>query len=121
VPELTGALEADDKYLRGHAAAALGKIGATARTTVTALTRVLKDKDEDVRGEAAAALGHLGAEARSSVGDLVELLEDEHRAVRRQAATALKLIDPETAARHLGFLPGLRRWLARNRLTKPKG
>jgi HEAT repeat protein len=87
---------------------------------VTALTRALKDKDEDVRGEAAAALGHIGAEAKSAVGDLVELLKDEHRAVRRQAATALQMIDPETAARHLGFLPRLRRWFERSRPEKPR-
>jgi HEAT repeat protein len=86
---------------------------------VAALTRALKDKDEDVRGEAAAALGHIGAEARSAVGDLVELLKDEHKAVRRQTATALRLIDPETAARHLEFLPRLRRWIEQKRARKP--
>jgi HEAT repeat protein len=87
---------------------------------VPALTTVLKDQDEDVRGEAAAALGHLGVEARVAVADLVELLKDERKAVRRQAATALKMIDPETAARHLGFLPRLRRWFDRIRLEKPR-
>jgi HEAT repeat protein len=87
---------------------------------VPGLIRVLKDRDEDVRGEAAAALGYLGAEAREAVGDLIELLKDERKAVRRQAATALKMIDPETAARHLGFLPRLRRWFERNRLDKPR-
>jgi len=80
----------------------------------------LGDRDEDVRGEAAAALGHIGVEARPAVSDLVGLLKDECKAVRRQAATALKMIDPETAARHLGFLPGARRWLERNQPKTPK-
>jgi HEAT repeat protein len=87
---------------------------------VPGLIRVLKDRDEDVRGESAAALGHIGPEARDAVGDLVQLLKDESKAVRRQAATALKMIDPSTAARHLGFLPGLRRWLERAGLQKPE-
>jgi hypothetical protein len=120
VPALTRALEAEDKYLRSHTARALGKIGPAARTAVPALTRVLKDKDEDVRGEAAAALGHIGAEARVAVGDLVELLKDRRKAVRRQAARALRMLDPETAARHLGLLPRLRRWFQGDRPKKPR-
>src|SRR5262249_61458535 len=101
-------------------AAALGKIGPAARTAVPALARALKDTEEDVRVGAAAALGHMGEEARVATGDLIHLLKDDRKAVRRQAATALRMIDPETAARHLGFLPRLRRWYERTRLEKPR-
>jgi HEAT repeat protein len=117
---LTEALEAEDKYLRNHAATALGNIGPAARTAVPALTRSLRDADEEVRGEAAEALGRIGGEAKSAVGELVQLLNDQRRAVRRRAATALKLIDYEAARQHLGLLPALERWIERNQLKKPK-
>lgn len=63
VPVLIQSLQNPDAYVRGNAAAALGRFGGQARSAVPALTRSLEDSDHGIRRQAAAALKRINSSA----------------------------------------------------------
>ena len=77
---------------RSEAAAALGKIGATAKEAVPALSAGLKDQNIPVRRWSATSLGEMRAEGRSAVPTLVQALHDPDAEVRRYAIQSLQKI-----------------------------
>ena len=95
VPALIAALQDDDKWVRLHAASALGNIGADAKEAVPALASTCQDDDEDVRGSAVKALGLIGG--GDAVSALIIALQDDDYDVRDNAAAGLVLIGPDDA------------------------
>jgi HEAT repeat protein len=86
LPALVNALRSKDRYQRGYAASALGRIGST--TAVGPLVEVLRSRDDEwVRREAAEALGRIGDAA--AFDPLVQGLRDSEDGVRSTAAVAL--------------------------------
>lgn len=87
-----------DRFVRGFAAMALGRIGgAAAQPAVAPLATALLETDSapEVRRSAAEALGMLKTEAASAAGPLGQALKDRNTPVRRAAAAALGQIGPE--------------------------
>jgi HEAT repeat protein len=85
VDELSKALSDSDHALRGAAAQALGKIGASA--AVETLSRALDDDNVHVRQHAAIALGQIGSPAHAATATLIASLADPD--VRPAAREAL--------------------------------
>jgi HEAT repeat protein len=87
-----------DRFVRGYAAFAIGRIGGdAARTAVPALAEALGDKDApvDVRRSAATAIGALKEDGAAGSAALGQALKDGSVDVRRAAATSLGQIGPE--------------------------
>ena len=63
IPVLVQALQSDESYVRGNAAAALARFGGQARSTVTALTKAQNDPDAYVRRQATSALKSINSGA----------------------------------------------------------
>jgi HEAT repeat protein len=90
-----------DRFVRGYAAFAIGRIGGeTAKGVVPALAEALSDKDtpEEVRRSAATAIGALKDDGAGGAAALGQALKDASVDVRRAAATSLGLIGPEARA-----------------------
>src|SRR5262249_36945699 len=105
VPGLLQALRDEDGIVRRHAAAALGRAGASDLPTVRpALMAALKDKEPLVRIEAAEALGQLHLEIDSAVTVLISAVRDPDDRIRWRAIIALGRIGPpaKDAAAFLG-------------------
>jgi HEAT repeat protein/lysophospholipase L1-like esterase len=97
VPELAGALESPDEYVRNFAAWTLGQMGERAGGAAEALIEMLGEEERyDLKG-AADAVRRLGPTIRSAVPGVVARLEslDSHR--RANAALTLAKIGPEAA------------------------
>ncbi len=92
VPALIHKLKDEDRWVRLHAAFALGGIGPAAKEAVPALIAALKDKDRLVRQKAVLALVYIGPAAKEVVPALIAALKDEE--VRGYAAYALGEIGP---------------------------
>ncbi len=93
VEELLNFLNGADSDVRGHAAAALGKVASPSPAVrVGLMAAALHDQNENVRRTAADSLGELSATADDLAriaGGLVAHLRDRHAEVRRHAAEAL--------------------------------
>jgi HEAT repeat protein len=61
VPDLTGALDDGNEYVRAQAARALGRMGPAADPAADALQRAMNDPDKNVRREARAALKQISS------------------------------------------------------------
>jgi HEAT repeat protein len=94
LPVLLQRLHDADDQVRGAAAEALGKVGASAATDpdLAALVTALHSADSEVRDSAAAALGQIGARAATDpvLAALVTALHDTDAKVRHGAAEALR-------------------------------
>jgi HEAT repeat protein len=91
-------LKASEPSLRWEAAAALGRIGSTAKSAIPELTKLVGDEHAVVRRRAAQALGELGSEAKAAFGVLLQAQKnDRSSAVQDAAAEALWKIDAEEA------------------------
>jgi len=84
-----------EAHVRGHAAAALGQLGADGARHAKKLVKLLKDKDTDVVISAIVALASLGKSAiDDSVPALTELKKTtKDEKVRAAAVTALAILD----------------------------
>jgi D-arabinan exo alpha-(1,3)/(1,5)-arabinofuranosidase (non-reducing end) len=104
---LTRALSDPDPVVRGLAARALQKMGASAAPATAALSARLKDSDANVRQAAAEALGAIGPAASSAVPALIAecSVADDSVHVLRACAAALGDIGPAASA----ALPTLRK------------
>lgn len=106
------ALGDEDKFMRGNAAEALGKIGDG--SAVEPLITALGDEYAPMRWYAAEALGRIGDER--AVEPLIIALGDEHKVVRSWTATALGKISDGRAVEPLittlGDEYALVRWAA---------
>jgi HEAT repeat protein len=90
-----------DRFVRGYAAFAIGRIGGdAARGAVPELADALTDKDspDEVRRSAATALGALKMDGAGAAAALGQALKDRSVDVRRAAVTALGQIGPENRA-----------------------
>src|SRR5205085_2658930 len=83
------ALQDSAPMARRDAAAALGEIGAAAKSAVPDLAQALHDPDVGVRIKVAAALWGMGAAARAAVPDLLTAVHDPNIEVRLNAVGAL--------------------------------
>ncbi|MFZ4514135.1 MAG: serine hydrolase, partial [Geothrix sp.] len=101
VPALIRALQAPNAEVRWSAAIALGQAGAAAGPALPDLVRALADSDGKVRQAVAVALGGLGPAARSAAPALTRLLSDRQEAVRGAATLALRQVDPAGRAARL--------------------
>ncbi|MBS9771541.1 MAG: HEAT repeat domain-containing protein [Trichodesmium erythraeum GBRTRLIN201] len=102
VPRLVQFLEHSDKYMRGSAAHALGKIAS--EKAIEELIPLLKDSDEYVRWSAAYALGEIGSE--TAIEGLIPLLKDSDSFVCWSAANAMGKIGSQKAIE--GLIPLLK-------------
>jgi HEAT repeat protein len=87
-----------DRFVRGYAAFAIGRIGGdAARSAVPTLAEALTDKETptDVRRSAATALGALKKDGAGGAAALGQALKDANGDVRREAVRSLGLIGPE--------------------------
>jgi HEAT repeat protein len=87
-----------DRFVRGYAAFAIGRIGGdAARGAVPSLAEALVEKDspEEVRRSAATALGALKTDGAGGASALGQALKDRSVDVRRAAAIALGQIGGE--------------------------
>ena len=75
--------------VRLFAIAAIGEMGADAKTAVPALVKVLQDSPQEIRLRAIDSLADLGATAKAAVPDLRNALKDSDEKVREAAAKAL--------------------------------
>lgn len=82
-------LDSPDENVRGHAAAALGRLRHADENVIRALVELLDDKIPGVCGHAASALGLLGQADQMVVKALLKSLEERSAEVRRRAAIAL--------------------------------
>jgi HEAT repeat protein len=92
---IIAALKTEDRFvLRGAAAEALGRIGATSPATIEALQHALSDEYPHVTARAADALARLGPAGHAAVPSLITLLQHPSANVRMTAASALARMGP---------------------------
>jgi len=90
-----------DRFVRGYAAFAIGRIGgAAAKEAVPTLAEAVTDKDTpaDLRRSAATALGALKDDGAGGAAALGKALQDANVDVRRAAATSLGQIGADARA-----------------------
>jgi HEAT repeat protein len=111
-----GQLKDDDRYVRMHAAAALGQIGPHAREAVPALLESLQDNDDSIRQWAAQALEGIGKEAEEAVPALRRALNDVNAFVRIKAAAVLWKLGGQAPAVIDALVEALREdnWMVRS-------
>ena len=95
LPDLVGALKAEDPVVRREVVDTLARISARSEFVLSALIGALRDEDEIVRTKAALALGRLGGGSPLVVPSLVEILADSNPDVREAASTALGALEPQ--------------------------
>ena len=91
---LVKALNDENRYVRGYAADALGRIRHDSEDAIRELGDLLDDRDRDVRRAAARALGQIGGRAMPM---LLLSIKDKDPAIRVEAAFALGIVGPRDA------------------------
>jgi HEAT repeat protein len=99
LPELIEDLSSSESWLRRASAIEIGRMGADAKSAVSALATLLGDKQEYMNREAAAvALQKLGPDAQPAVPALIEALKDTGGVVAYESTKALGAIGPGAKA-----------------------
>jgi HEAT repeat protein len=98
IPLLQGAVGDEDGDVRGTAAEALGKIGATHQEAVAILLPLLASPDAtDFRARVAYALGRAGPNSAGGIRSLVEVIEGRDSHARWAALLSLGEIGPQSS------------------------